>query len=114
LIPGQGYLLQLFLSNVVNSTGKTSRLTIQGQAYDILNFGNNADLIRADFITSGSTEVVTFGNGSTVESDRMVLNAYALEAVAVPEPTTLTLFGLIGLAGAGYCGWRRRKPIPVT
>jgi hypothetical protein len=30
-------------------------------------------------------------------------------AAAAPEPTSLAVFGLTTLAGAGYWGWRRRK-----
>jgi hypothetical protein len=108
LSPGQDYLLQIFLSNVTNSTGMTSRLTIQGQAYDIQNFGLNADFIRAEFIASSSTEVVTFGKGSLTQSDRMIVNAYALEAVAVPEPSTLALLTLGGAALTGWRRWRKR------
>jgi hypothetical protein len=116
LIPGQEYLLQMFLSNVVNSTGNSSRITIQGQAYNIQNFGLNADFIHADFIASASTEVVTFGTGSGINpSNRMILNAYALEAVSavpVPEPATLTML-VIGIASMAGYGWRRRKPAPA-
>ena len=102
LTPSGHYLLQMLLSNVVNTTGKTSRVTIQGQAYNIANFNNDADYIRADFFASASTEIVQFGNGSTVESDRAVLNAFALSQV--PEPSAL---GLLSLGLAGFVLFRR-------
>jgi hypothetical protein len=33
--------------------------------------------------------------------------------LVTPEPTSLTLVGLMSLTCAGYCGWRRRKPATV-
>lgn len=91
LTPGTGYLFQIFLSNILNTTAKSTRITIQGQAYDIADFGNNADYIRATFTASGSSEVIQFGNGSANESDRMIINAFALSTNPVPEPGALAL-----------------------
>lgn len=110
LTVGNEYRLQLFLSNPVNSTGKASRVTIQTEQYDINNFGNNAEFIRANFTASAASETVDFGNGSSAEDARMILNAYALlktdsVPVPVPEPASLALLGL-GLAGLGFL--RRR------
>lgn len=38
-----------------------------------------------------------------------VLGTLQFNSSPVPEPTSLALFGLSTLAGAVYCGWRRRK-----
>jgi len=109
LTAGNEYLLQLFMANDYNLTGHTSRVSIQGQAYDMFDLGNTADFIRANFIASSSSEVITFGKGTTDETSRAVVSAYALENVAnpVPEPSTILLFGA-GLAGIGLLN-RRRK-----
>ncbi|MGL4550445.1 MAG: PEP-CTERM sorting domain-containing protein [Gemmataceae bacterium] len=36
--------------------------------------------------------------------------AFRIESTAVPEPGSLTLLGVAALSGAGYLGWRRRRP----
>lgn len=92
LVPGAPYLLQLFLCNEINSTGDSSRVTIQGQSHDISDFGDQAIFIRAVFNATGTTEIVQFGNGMTSEPNRIVLNGFALSAI--PEPSSLSLLGL--------------------
>jgi hypothetical protein len=48
-------------------------------------------------------------------SDTLTLSiATQNQAVAVPEPTSLALFGMVIGCAAGYAGWRRRKqPMPA-
>lgn len=50
-------------------------------------------------------------NNNTGGSYSWEFGVYSLTftPAAVPEPTSLALFGLSTLAGAVYCGWRRRK-----
>jgi hypothetical protein len=96
LTAGEDYLLQLFMANDYNTTGHTSRVSIQGQSYDMYDLGNTADYIRATFTASSTSELVTFGNGTTDIASRAVVNAYALENVtpsAVPLPAAAWLFG---------------------
>lgn len=120
LSSGTDYFLQLFLSNAANNTGKASRVTVQGQQYNISNFGSTADYINIDFTASGSSEVISFGTGSGSEAARMILNAYALSGpsaqdIAVPLPIPLTLFAP-GLIALGLLGLTRlsRNPAPIT
>lgn len=97
---GNDYLLQLFLANNINSTGKASRVSLQSQSYDLLDFGSSADYLRISFSANASTQVVNFGTGSGAEAQRMVLNGYVLQNVtSVPEPGSLVLLGggLMGL-----------------
>ena len=98
LTAGADYFLQLFLSNTANNTGKASRVTVQGQQHNLTNFDaglSTADYLRISFTASGSSELISFGNGSGSESSRMVLNGYALSDLTptspVPLPTPLTL-----------------------
>lgn len=103
LIAGQNYLLQLLLQNNINSTGKSSAITLQGQTYNIANFGNGSDYIRINFTASATSETLIFGKNSGNEPDRMVLNAYVLER-PIPLPGTLALLS----AGIAALGLRRR------
>jgi hypothetical protein len=96
LTPGQPYLLQMFLCNQNNQTAQSSRVTIQGQDYNVAAFGTNADYIRATFSASGASEVIQFGTGNINEPYRMILNAYALSAVPEPGTAALLCLGLLG------------------
>lgn len=112
LTAGADYVLQLFLANSVNQTGWQSRVTVQGHAFNMANLGGVAQYIRVGFEASSATELISFGNGSFGEPDRMVLNGYALstdQATApVPEPASLALVGA-GLVGAAWLRRRRRE-----
>lgn len=107
-----------FTSGYLNGTGKANQLTVTG--YDISgNVVANAAFTSTaysnlSFTTlnlSGSFQnlrYVTFealGNGNRVGYDNIVVNASA----AVPEPSSLALFGMATATFAGYFGWRRRK-----
>ncbi len=110
LAPGTSYLFQMFLSNISNNTGKSSRITIQGQAFNLANYGNDADYVRAYFTASTSTEVVQFGNGSAFETDRMGMNAFELSANPAPAPEPGTL-AFSTLAAALALAARRMKKV---
>jgi hypothetical protein len=55
-------------------------------------------------VTPG-TYVWTWGSGAHADSFTLQVGP----AAALPEPSTLVLFGLLTLGGVVYCGWRRRK-----
>lgn len=111
LTVGQDYLLQLFFGNGGgNTTGWQSRVTAQGNAFNMANFGGSAQFLRVGFEAASETEVIAFGTGGTAEMERMVLSGYALATdegpAPVPEPASLALV-TVGLAGAAWL--RRRK-----
>ncbi|MCB1736277.1 MAG: hypothetical protein H6981_11715 [Gammaproteobacteria bacterium] len=115
LTAGHDYFLQLFLSNTANSTGKASRVTVQGQQHNLTNFdagASTADYLRVSFTASGTSELISFGTGSVGESARMVLNGYALSDLSptspVPTPAPLALLLLAAPL------WRRRRHMPES
>jgi hypothetical protein len=49
------------------------------------------------------------GLGNSLSIDNIAAYDYANTAAAVPEPTTMLVWGLLGLVGAGYSVWRRKR-----
>jgi len=88
LTPGQTYRLQLLFSNDLNLTGNNVSVSIQGDTYVLDDWQDNAINLRAEFVASSSSVVVTFQPGPTYvpgsfpaeEPGRAVLNGYALHA----------------------------------
>jgi hypothetical protein len=88
LAPGQTYRLQLLFSNDLNFTGNNVAVSIQGDTYVLDDWQDNAINLRAEFVASSPSVVVTFQPGPTYvpgsfpadEPGRAVLNGYALHA----------------------------------
>ncbi|MBT6273664.1 MAG: PEP-CTERM sorting domain-containing protein [Chromatiales bacterium] len=99
----------MFLSNDVNSTGHTSRVTMQGQQFNlntsIYPYSGDGYSLRVDFTAGGSNETIQFGNGSASQPNRMQFNAFSLQTAAVPEPAALALV-LMGIVAS--IGLRKR------
>ena len=77
LTAGKDYTFQMFLANAVNSTGYESRITIQGQAFNLTGKYNGlAHSLQIDFTAGGSSQAITFGTGSTYGPERMQFNGF--------------------------------------
>lgn len=121
LTQGSTYTLQFLLSNPINTTGSSSWINLEGSTFNLTPYyypslqpgawNGAAHYVRATFTASSATELVTFGNGYTYESDRMHLNAYVLSegaVAAVPEPDSYTMM-MADLAGLGFVARRKKK-----
>jgi hypothetical protein len=100
-----------------------------GQTYTIgalFLTGNDSVIFPGDATGFSSDSSITFlqsryASGSTLSNPTTFFSTspgffgpnFLLEPANVPEPTTFALFGMIA-AGAGYCGWRRRKAAPAA
>jgi uncharacterized protein YjbI with pentapeptide repeats len=86
LTPGVAYRLQLLFSNDLNTTGDRVEVTVEGETWILDDWQPNAINLSAQFIASGPSVEVTFapGVGSTGESGRAVLNAYAIHLATGP------------------------------
>ncbi len=86
LTPGTDYRLQLLFSNDLNTTGDRVEVTVEGRTWILDDWQPDAINLIANFTASSSSVTVTFapGVGSTGESGRAVLNAYALHEAAGP------------------------------
>lgn len=102
LTTGENYTYQMFLSNDHHSTGHNSRVTFQGQQFNlnstIYPYGAGGYSLQVDFIANAGTEIVSFGTGSTSESYRMQFNAFTLQGEPVPAPAAIWIL-MIGLCG---------------
>ena len=80
LTPGVEYRLQLLFSNDLNTTGDRVEVTVEGETWILDDWQPGAINLIANFTASSPSVVVTFapGVGSTGESGRAVLNAYAI------------------------------------
>jgi len=101
LTVGEDYTYQMFISNDHNSTGHNSRVTFQGQQFQlnsaIYPYGGGGYSLQVDFEAQSGTEVVGFGTGSTSESARMQFNAFSLQTTSVPAPAAIWTL-LLGLS----------------
>jgi len=82
LTPGTEYRLQLLFSNDLNTTGDRVEVTVEGETWILDDWQPDAINLIANFTASSPSVVVTFApaTGSTGESGRAVLNAYAIHA----------------------------------
>jgi len=102
LVVGQDYIFQMLISNEVNSTGQSSRITLQDERFNLSGvYDGSAHELRAAFTATATAEVVRFGTGSTAISQRMQFSAFSLQAVPEPETALLVSCGLLGLLWAG-------------
>lgn len=107
LTPGTAYRLQLLISNDLNSTGDRVEVTIQGETWMLDDWQPDAVNLIANFTAAGPSVDVTFtpGTGSTTESGRAVLNAYAIHEASPFTGVTITSIspstGSNGGAGSG-------------
>ena len=83
------------------STGDTFTVSTSGS----IEFGT---LGFVGFTSSTPITSITFSMPDTPNYNALD-NFQFGTAVAVPEPTSVVVFGMATLAGAVYCGWRRRK-----
>ncbi len=111
LTVGQTYRLQLLFSNDLNLTGNNISVSIQGDTYVLNGWQDNAINLRAEFVASSSSVVVTFQPGPTYvpgsdpadEPGRAVLNAYALhEGPFVTGPVVDQQQPIIDQPAGGY------------
>ncbi|HVA48764.1 MAG TPA: PEP-CTERM sorting domain-containing protein [Pirellulales bacterium] len=68
-----------------------------------------------DFNPSSGVETTPYASGAFTDPT-MSAQAHAapVAAPAVPEPSSLTLFGVAAGMFAGYRGWRRRKQASIA
>lgn len=78
LTSGRRYRVQLLLQNVVNTSGDDTTITIQGSTINVGTLGNTAYNVRAEFIATSSTEVITFSEASGADP---VFNGYVLHGL---------------------------------
>ncbi len=114
--PGQSYLVTFDLSG--NPEGppisKTLEALIDGNLAGSFGFDTTGQAIpninwssqSFTFTATGASTTIAFRDASGGTSFGAALDNVAV--TAVPEPMTLTLFGLCA-AGAGVYGWRRRQ-----
>lgn len=102
----EDYVFQMYLSNMVNSTGHSSKISLQGNDFNLAGqYNGTAHMLEIAFTASSSSELVNFGTGSTNESARMQFNGFTLQQEAisanVPEPSTVLLLAM-SIAGIGF------------
>ncbi len=96
---GEGQGLHLTINLVGGGTASVAQIgPIDGGFFGF----TSSEAFTSFTITAGTNP----GVAETFDMDNL---QFAPFAAAVPEPSTLALFGLTALAGAGYRAWRRRK-----
>jgi hypothetical protein len=126
---GTGDEFSLNLTGDFGTTGPSGTGLLAGTNYYMsfdFNFTGNADVwiqgldpSNANYNTTIWTPTGSYSTQNSANTLNQGLNAsvpyaYALEAVAVPEPGTLLLGGIAAVGGAG--GWwarRRKKAVPA-
>lgn len=92
--------------------GQIEHLNIPGQVGLPENINEDPGNDGYNFNGSGNGDWSAYIRDHTSEAQNSVNFVYA-SAAAVPEPATITIFGMMAVGGAVY-GWRRRKPAVVA
>jgi choice-of-anchor C domain-containing protein len=117
-VPGQTYTLSFAYANNADSLlTATADVEVEGLGTllsAMITHSNstrpnmNYLLFSGSFVADSTSATLTFTHTGPNANQGIVLDAVDVTQVEVPEPASLAVFGLAGLAVAGYAARRRR------